>query len=121
MDNATTVLLAPGQWALFEAGDALGWTSSPYFEAAYSLLNNEKFLSSVMIIYGGIRTPTTFPKSFDPVKGTPGKMDPKTGEIFVRDKFHKNHYEVYKNRRDFENGKRSKSVWDDGRLKEIFE
>ncbi len=31
------------------------WTSSPYFEAAYSLLNNEKFISSAGIAFGTIR------------------------------------------------------------------
>ena len=32
----------------------------------------------------------------------------------------KSHYEVYKSKRDFENGVRDRAVWEDGRLKEEF-
>jgi RHS repeat-associated protein len=65
-------------------------------------------------------TPTTNPKIYEPVKGTPGKRNKITGEIWEKDKFHKNHYEVYKNKKDYENGQRDRSVWEDGRLKEKF-
>jgi hypothetical protein len=40
--------------------------------------------------------------------------------IFVDDLRFKNHYEVYKNKKDYENGQRDRSVWEDGRLKEKF-
>jgi hypothetical protein len=65
-------------------------------------------------------TPTTHRDNFEPVKGTSGKRDPKTGEIWVKDKLHKDEYEVYKNKKDFDKGKRSRSVWEDGRTKEKF-
>jgi hypothetical protein len=43
-----------------------------------------------------------------------------TGEIWEKDLKHKDHYEVYKNQKSYENRKRDKSVWDDGRPKEHF-
>jgi hypothetical protein len=66
------------------------------------------------------QTPTTNPDKFQPVRGQPAKRDKETGEIWVFDRLHKNHYEVYKNRRDYERGRRSRSVWTDGRPKETF-
>jgi RHS repeat-associated protein len=66
------------------------------------------------------QTPTTNPDRFEPVRGQPAKRDKQTGEIWVFDRLHKNHYEVYKNRRDYERGRRSRSVWTDGRPKETF-
>jgi RHS repeat-associated protein len=65
-------------------------------------------------------TPTNNSKAFDRVKGSPARRNKETGEIWVKDRLHKNHYEVYKNKKDFENGRRVRSVWDDGRLKETF-
>ncbi len=65
-------------------------------------------------------TPTTKPEQFEPVKNTSGKRDKTTGEIWQKDKLHKDHYEVYKNRKDYDNGRRDRSVWEDGRLKEKF-
>ena len=65
-------------------------------------------------------TPTTDPSKFRPVRGMRGKVHVDTGEIWVKDTFHKNHYEVYKNKKMFENKKRSRSVWEDGRVKEKF-
>lgn len=65
-------------------------------------------------------TPTTNPTIYEPVRGTPGKRNRITGEIWEKDKFHKSHYEVYKNKKDYENGRRDRSVWEDGRLKEKF-
>lgn len=62
-------------------------------------------------------TPTTNPGIFEPVKGTPGKRDKITGEIWEKDKLHKNHFEVYKNLKDYQKGKRDRSVWEDGRPK----
>ena len=43
-----------------------------------------------------------------------------TGEIWVKDKWHKDEYEVYKNQKDFEKGTRNRSVWEDGRLRVRF-
>ena len=69
------------------------------------------------------RTPKTHPEDFESVRGRPGKRNKNTGEIWEIDKFHKHHYEVYKNMRKYEkrNGEnRDRAVWDDGRLKEKF-
>ena len=68
----------------------------------------------------GEATPTTDKNQFESVRGTSGKKNRATGEIWVKDPFHKDHYEVYKNKKDFENGDRSRAVWEDGRLKEKF-
>ena len=65
-------------------------------------------------------TPASDSKAFRPVRGTKGKEHTKTGEIWERDLLHKNHWEVYKDRNSYEKGKRDRSVWDDGRLKEKF-
>jgi len=65
-------------------------------------------------------TPSTSSKAFEAVKGSPAKRNKETGEIWVKDRLHKDHYEVYKNQRKFERGKRSRSVWADGRAKEKF-
>jgi hypothetical protein len=54
------------------------------------------------------------------VRGSPAKRHKSTGEIWELDRLHKDHYEVYKNKKDWEKGKRNRSVWDDGRLKECF-
>jgi RHS repeat-associated protein len=68
---------------------------------------------------GHIQTPATNPERFEAYRG-PAKRDKTTGEIWVRDQLHKDHYEVYKNPRTFERGIRSREVWADGRLKGIF-
>jgi RHS repeat-associated protein len=65
------------------------------------------------------QTPATNPDRFEPWKG-PSKRDKVTGEIWVKDQLHKDHYEVYKNDRDFERGNRSRDVWADGRPKRTF-
>jgi len=65
-------------------------------------------------------TPSTHPDQFSPVRGTPAKENDETGEIWERDMKHKDHWEVYKNRKKYQNSKRCRSVWDDGRLKERF-
>lgn len=69
---------------------------------------------------GARENPTTDPKAFEPVEGTPAKRNKETGEIWERDKLHKDHYEVYKNKKKYDNGKRTRSVWQDGRFKEKF-
>ena len=66
------------------------------------------------------QTPTTNPEAFEPVRGTNARRHRETHEIWSFDRLHRNHYEVYSNRRDFENGVRDRSVWGDGRLKETF-
>jgi len=63
-------------------------------------------------------TPETHPADFRPVKGTNAKENIKTGEIWVKDMKHRNHYEVYKNKKMYDNKARNRSVWDDGRFKE---
>ena len=67
-------------------------------------------------------TPTTNRNIYEPVGGTPAKRNKITGEIWERDKSRHGgeHYEVYKNMRDFKNRKRDRAVWQDGRLKEKF-
>ncbi|OEG74936.1 hypothetical protein BEL05_12225 [Shewanella colwelliana] len=44
----------------------------------------------------------------------------KTEEIWEKDLLHKNqpHYEVYKNKKNYDKGKRDRAVWEDGRLTE---
>jgi len=43
-----------------------------------------------------------------------------SGELWERDMLHKNHWEVYRNPKDWEKGIRDRAVWDDGRLKQKF-
>lgn len=62
------------------------------------------------------KTPTTNPEDFEPVRGRDAKRNTTTGEIWVKDKLHKDEYEVYKNLKQFENGNRTRVVWDDGRV-----
>jgi RHS repeat-associated protein len=66
-------------------------------------------------------TPSTTKDAFGPVRGTKGKINKQTGEIWEHDMLHKDHWEVYRNRKDYDNGKRDRAVWDDGRLKEKFD
>jgi RHS repeat-associated protein len=63
-------------------------------------------------------TPETEPSDFEPVKGRDAKRNKKTKEIWAKDRFHKDHYEVYKNLKKFEQGTRSRTVWSDGRPKQ---
>tara|TARA_B100001989_G_scaffold247289_1_gene219283 strand:- start:5 stop:964 length:960 start_codon:yes stop_codon:yes gene_type:complete len=65
-------------------------------------------------------TPFTHPSEFESIRGRDAVRNKKNKEIWVKDRLHKDHYEVYKNLKDFEKGRRSRSVWNDGRLKEIF-
>ena len=62
-------------------------------------------------------TPATDPNRFKPVRGRSGKVDAETGEIWEKDKLHKDHYEVYKNQKDYDKGRRDRDVWSDGRPK----
>ena len=63
-------------------------------------------------------TPVTSLESFNNVRGTKAKVNVETKEIWEKDLLHKDHYEVYKTLKDYENGKRDRSVWEDGRIKE---
>ena len=66
------------------------------------------------------QTPLTNGDLFGSVRGSKAKVNKSTGEIWERDMLHKDHYEVYKNRKNHDNGKRDRSVWDDGRQKDNF-
>ena len=65
-------------------------------------------------------TPSTDKGKFANVRGSDAKVNKKTGEVYVMDKLHKNHYEVYRSKKEWEGSKRVRSVWTDGRLKEKF-
>ena len=68
-----------------------------------------------------VKTPGTDSKGFDNVRGgSKAKIDRKTGEVWEKDMLHKDHWEVYKNKKDWEKGKRDRAVWEDGRLKQKF-
>ncbi|EMM71146.1 RHS repeat-associated core domain protein [Leptospira weilii str. 2006001855] len=68
------------------------------------------------------KTPKTNPELFKNVRGCKGKCSTETGEIWEKDLLHKNqpHYEVYKNKKNYDNGTRDRSVWEDGRFKDKF-
>jgi hypothetical protein len=66
------------------------------------------------------QTPTTNPENFDRIKGTKAKIDKETGEVWEHDQLHKDHWEVYDNKKDWEKGRRDRDVWDDGRPKRKF-
>jgi hypothetical protein len=65
-------------------------------------------------------TPDLRPELFDPVRGRHARRHRETGEIWQMDLLHGDHWEVYKTLKDFERGGRDRSVWSDGRLKDIF-
>ena len=65
-------------------------------------------------------TPDTAPEEFEPVKGSKAKRNLHTDEIWQKDLLHGDHWEVYKTKKNWENGTRDRAVWDDGRLKETF-
>ena len=105
--------LSPGEQII----DGVGSLVNGAYEGAKTLINTpgkawENFQNNV---FGGpissensadneganrAQTPATHPENFDPVKGTSGKRDKETGEIWEKDKLHKDHYEVYKNKKD---------------------
>ena len=65
-------------------------------------------------------TPDTDPELFEPVRGTRAKRHRSTGETWERNLLHRTHWEVYRTKKDYENGRRDRAVWSDGRLKERF-
>ena len=74
----------------------------------------------ISLSYASEATPTTNPGQFESVRGASGKKNKITGEIWELDRLHKNHWEVYKNKKHYDKGKRDRAVWNDGRLKERF-
>jgi len=67
-------------------------------------------------------TPKTHPEEFGPVRGSPAKKNKETGEFWVEDKSRHSgdHYEVYRNQKDWEKGIRDRDVYKDGRQKRKF-
>ena len=45
---------------------------------------------------------TTKPDDFAPVHGSSAKVNKETGEVWVKDRLHNNHYEIYKNKKAFD-------------------
>lgn len=54
------------------------------------------------------------------MRGSKAKRHKVTGEIWEPDMLHKDHYEVYKNKKAWETGNRTRAVWEDGRFKGNF-
>jgi hypothetical protein len=65
-------------------------------------------------------TPDTAPDGFEQVKGSKAKKGVHSGEIWELDLLHRDHWEVYKNKKKWEQGERDRAVWRDGRLKQKF-
>ncbi|MBJ7534907.1 hypothetical protein JDN40_12395 [Rhodomicrobium vannielii ATCC 17100] len=65
-------------------------------------------------------TPENNPEKFEPVRGASAKRNKETGEFWQKDRLHNDHYEVYKNRNNYEKAIRDRAVWSDGRLKKKF-
>jgi RHS repeat-associated protein len=64
-------------------------------------------------------TPETEPSDFEPVRGRDAKRNKKTKEIWAKDRLHKDHWEVYKNLKRYEQKTRNRAVWSDGRPKPL--
>jgi RHS repeat-associated protein len=102
--------IATGDWTALAVDTAAMCT--PFVPAGITKLGKiEKGLE---------KTPTTHPKDFEPVRGCSAKRCKETKEIFDKDKLHKDHYEVYKDKKDFDKGKRNRDVYFDGRPKRKF-
>lgn len=65
-------------------------------------------------------TPDTHPGDFESVKNSRARRNVRSGELWERNLLHRDHWEVYKNKKKWENGVRDRAVWNDGRLKEQF-
>ena len=65
-------------------------------------------------------TPESRPERFEAVRGRRARRHRDTGEIWQKDLLHDDHWGVYKGIKEFEHGLRHRSVWSDGRLKELF-
>lgn len=59
-------------------------------------------------------------KLFEKLKGrSDAFVNKRSGEIFVEDLYHKDHYEVYKNKNDLEKGKRSSARYWNGQSRNL--
>ncbi len=67
---------------------------------------------------GTEETPKSNPEKFKAIKGSRAKENVKTGEVWEKDlsRHGGEHWEVYKNKRDYENRNRDRQVWEDGRV-----
>ena len=83
--------VALAQWGLFAIGDAAGWTTNPYFEATYSILNDSRTIDGLSVIYGGFKLPGKG-SDFIKLKGNQGWKDPESGLFYKKDKLHKDHW-----------------------------
>lgn len=66
------------------------------------------------------QTPKTAPNIYQPIRGQKAKLNTKTCEVWAPDMLHKGEWEIYKDKRRFNDEKRDRSVFADGRLKEKF-
>ena len=62
-------------------------------------------------------TPDMDKSEFEKVKSSKAYKKKDDGTIWVKDLLHKDHWEVYKDKKSYEKGKRSFDVWEDGRFK----
>ena len=62
-------------------------------------------------------TPDMDKSKFEKIKGSKAYKNKADGTVWEKDMLHKDHWEVYKNQKQWENGRRSFSVWSDGRFK----
>ncbi len=65
-------------------------------------------------------TPDQHPQRFTAVHGRRARRHLGSGEIWQKDLLHGDHWEVYKNLRDFDRGRRDRAVWSDGRIRDVF-
>lgn len=68
-------------------------------------------------------SPANSPGQYEPINGQKGRLNKDTGEVWEKDQLHKDHWEIYRNKRDYENRSkgetRDRAAWEDGRLKVI--
>ncbi|WP_089188246.1 filamentous hemagglutinin N-terminal domain-containing protein [Campylobacter sputorum] len=78
-------------------------------ESKAGYIKNKKFI-----------TPDMNKNRFEKLKRNKAYKDKNDGKIWIKDMLHKNHWEVYKDKKAYEKGKRLFDVWDDGRLKGVI-
>ncbi len=110
---------APGPADVVAGGILLGLVADAAYNAI-TFADQETITLNIPSAHNLEKTPNSKPEDFENVRGTKAKKNKKTGEIWMKDMFHKNHWEVYKNKKNFDNGNRDRSVWFDGRVKQIF-
>jgi RHS repeat-associated protein len=59
-------------------------------------------------------------QTFVPLRGQPCKVNQATGEVWCKDKLHGDHWEVYLTRRAWQRGTRSRAVWNNGCVRDVF-